>query len=397
MRKCLLFLAALAATSVALAADKAEQLKKARSYEDAAEECEKAIDLSRHELADEYSSAVWTLKQRFQKDGNLEKALATDKEWSRAIQRKLLTSKDVVDFPPELATLQKEYVERFASIEQATATKFLQDLQREAAELATAGKLNDGRILQKEIDTIKRLYLGSRDGTSGLSGKPEGDVIAACEEAIRQKRVAVQAQYVGEMEALEKSFQAKGELEDLFAAKAERKRFMETPLLAEENLVETPDALRELQQKYLELQQNVTTSVAEEFIARLEQQKQALTIEGKLDEAVKAKTDAENIRDSYLASKQIAPNKAEVRNLLCKQKWMHFRPGINFIYSFKRNGKYVLEGTPRHGVYEISPDEKLVYLRWDTDGFVNTITVGSTLEDWSLGGRGDDGPFKPIK
>ena len=281
------------------AADKADAVKKPRNYAEAAEDCEKAIERRRYELANEYSSDVWGLKQRFQKDGNLENAIVADAEWSRSLSRKPLSQEQLVESPPELAKVQREYLERFAHLAETVATEFLQDLKKEASELAKAGKLADGKILQQEIDTIKRLYLGGRDGkprgNDVAEGKAEGDVIAACEEAIRQKRVAIQAQYVGELEALEKSFQAKGALEDLFAAKAEQKRFMEAPLVAEENLVETPAALRELQQ-------NAATSVAEEFIAKLEQQKQALTIEGRLDEAVKAKNDLQKISQRYMDS-----------------------------------------------------------------------------------------------
>jgi hypothetical protein len=41
-------------------------------------------------------------------------------------------------------------------------------------------------------------------------------------------------------------------------------------------------------------------SVAEDFIAKLEQQKQVLTIEGKLDAAVKVKSDVERLRKQFL-------------------------------------------------------------------------------------------------
>lgn len=49
--------------------------------------------------------------------------------------------------------------------------------------------------------------------------------------------------------------------------------------------------------------------MAEEFIAKLEQQKQALTIEGKLEEALKAKGDAEKIRRRYVdaAASMVCP------------------------------------------------------------------------------------------
>jgi hypothetical protein len=289
-----------------IADEKSSEAVKPRNYAEAAEECEKAIARRKHELANEYSSDVWGLKQKFQKDGNLEHAIVADTEWSRSLSRKPLSQEQLVESPPELAKLQTEYLDRFAGLAEAVATEFLQDLKKEASELAKAGKLADGKVLQQEIDKIKRLYLGGRDGKARGSdvakGKAEDDVVSACEEAIRQKRVAMQAQYVGELEALEKSFQARGALEDLFATKAESKRFLETPLIAEDNLAEKPDALRELQLKYFELQQNVTASVAEEFVAKLEQQKQALTIEGRFEEAVKAKADVQKISQRYMDS-----------------------------------------------------------------------------------------------
>lgn len=297
-----LFAAALTCISViqpVWATDKSDQAKKPKNYAEAAEECERAIAQRMHKLANEYSSDVFGLKQRFQKDGDLERALAADAEWSRSLSRKPLNEADLVASPPELTKLQRKYMARFALVAETVAEEVLQDLTKEAAELAKAGKLADGRVLQQEIDTIKRLYLGGRDENPQATGKADGDVIATCEEAIRQRRLAIQPQYVGELEALEKALQAKGALEDLLAAKAERERFIKTPLITEENVVESPDALRDIQQKYRETQQNLSASVAEEFVARLEQQKQALTIEGRLEEAMKAKVDAELVRKTY--------------------------------------------------------------------------------------------------
>jgi len=314
--------------SLALAADEA---KKPMNYREATENCEKAIERRKHELAGEYSSEVWSLKDKFQKAGDLEKALAADAEWTRSLARKPLDRAHLVEFPPELRKLQEHFMQRCDTIVETAASEFLQELQKEAAAIAKAGKLADGRILQQEIDTIKKLYLGGRDASPRASGVAEaiaeGDVIAACEEALRQKRVAVQAQYVGALEALEKSFQAKGALEDLFAAKAERKRFMETPLLPDENLVELPEALRELQEKYQELQHNVTVSVAEEFIARLEQEKKALTIAGKLEEAVKAKSDAEQILRKYALQADAAAGDSSPKD------------GLVAFYTFEESGK----------------------------------------------------------
>ncbi len=286
-----------------------ERDKKKKPYASAAADCDRAIAEKKSSLAESYSSEVWGLKQRFQKDGDLEKALAADKEWSRSIRREPLTPDDLVESPKELRALQDAYVDRQERVEQEVAADVVRDLEREAKEVAQAGNLTDGRVLQQEIDKIKRLYLSdttahAKSSLTTKSKKAAGknnseDPVAACEEAIRQKRVTLQAQYVGELEAMEKSFQAKGLLEDLFATKAERQRFLETPIIAEANLVETPEPLQELQQKYLKFQNNAATAVAEEFILRLEQQKQAMTIEGNLDGALQAKKDAEKIQQRY--------------------------------------------------------------------------------------------------
>ena len=332
-----------------------EQDKKKRPYASAAADCDKAIAGKKSSLAESYSSEVWSLKQRFQNDGDLEKALAADKEWSRSIRREPLTPDDLVESPKELRTLQDAYVERQERVEQEVAADVVRDLEREAKEVAQAGNLTDGRVLQQEIDKIKRLYLSDTNTKAKRSATNESkaaagknnpeDPITACEEAIRQKRVAIQAQYVGELEALEKSFQAKGALEDVFAAKGERKRFMETPLLTEENLVETPDALLELQRKYLELQQTVTTSVAEEFIARLEQQKQALTIEGKLEEALKTKNNAQALAGRFLevddtAKKRISRNSPE-KLIIGRWACRNLGDGNRFVFVFFENGEVV--------------------------------------------------------
>jgi len=286
------------------------QGKEKRPFASAAIDCDRAIAGKKSSLAESYSSEVWGLQQRFQRDGDLEKALAADKEWSRSIRREPLTPEDLVESPKELRALQDSYVDRYEQVEQQVAADFVRDLEREAKELAQAGNLTDGRVLQQELDKIRRLYLSgahSKAATTDKKRKKEDqkvdpkDPVAACEEAIRQKRVALQAQYVGELEALEKSFQAKGELENLFAAKAERKRFLETPLMAEANLVDTPGMLRELQQKYRELQQTVVSSVAEDFASRMETLKRLRTQEGKLDEATAAKAAAEKIRKTFLS------------------------------------------------------------------------------------------------
>ena len=294
-----------------------DQDKKKKTYASAAADCDKAISAKKSELAESYSSEVWNLKQRFQRDGDLEKALAADKEWSRSIRREPLKPDDLVESPRELRVLQDAYVDRQGRVEEQVAADVVRELEREAKELAQAGNLTDGRVLQQEVDKIKRLYLSdstanakrpSTAKSKTADNRTPEDPVAACEEMIRKKRVSLQAQYVGELEALEKASQAKGALEDIFAVKAERQRYLETPILAESNLVETPSSLRELQEKYFELQGGLAAKVVEEVVGRLEQQKQTLTIEGKLDEALQAKNDADKIARRFLALPKTPPS-----------------------------------------------------------------------------------------
>jgi formylglycine-generating enzyme required for sulfatase activity len=262
-------------------------------YADAAEECEKAIERRKNGLASDYSSDVWNLKQKFQKAGDLEKAIAADEEWSRALKKQPLTAESLVDSPPELLALQKEYLERFAKISETAAREFLQDLQKEASQLAKAGRLAEGKILQQEIDTIKRLYLNPAAADQKVASGGDVDAEALYEDMVRRRLVTLQAEYVEKLGELERAFQADGALEDLFSVKAERQRYLERPAITEKHFVEQPDELLILQEQYAELQESLPRECLESVTEQLEKQKKTLTIAGQLDEAIKVKQSLE--------------------------------------------------------------------------------------------------------
>jgi hypothetical protein len=322
--------------------NKEDKVEKPRAYDQVAEECKKAVERRRLDLAAQYSSAVHSLKSQFQQEGALDKAIAADKEWTRATDRKPLTAEDVVDAPEELKRLQKDYLAKWETVDEKTAKEFLAKLDVEAGELAKKGMLAEGRVLQQEIAQIKRLYLTESKKTTSDATPPQEDPVAACEKAIRQRQIDLQLQYSGELEALEKASQAKGALEDMFAVKAERQRYLETPILAASNLVETPSSLRELQDKYLEWQEGLAAKVVEEFVARLEQQKQSLTIEGKLEEAVKAKEAVEKVRQKLLVSSNDR-NRQVLKRFIGKYR---FENGN--IEEIAPNGVYLVDGSASH-------------------------------------------------
>jgi hypothetical protein len=305
----------LAATAIGLPVLGADKpVSEQHLYANAAEDCALAIESKKRELAGEYSSEVWSLKQRFQTDGDLEKALAVDREWSRSLNRKPPTSENVVDFPPELTKLQKEFLARFEKIAEVAATEFLDGLRKEASELAKAGKLDAGRVLQQEIDEIKTQYLSGKQGETANGSNAEGktkDPVSACEEAIRQGRIALQNQYVGELESLEKSFQAQGALEDLLAVKNELKRYKEVPELTQKHLVDQPEPLRAIQEKYIDLQRSSPAQIVQEWIDRLESEKKLLTIDGKLSEAVEKGKAIEKLQKGFGQARRAPTTRAK--------------------------------------------------------------------------------------
>jgi len=198
------------------------------SYKDAAAQCETTIAERSKKIGDSYSSDVYRLKSQFQKEGDLEKSVAADKEWSRFLNQKTLTTTDVVDQPDELRQVQLRYVELLNQVPQTVAQERIEVLDDIKKQFTRDGKLDEGMAVQQEIDKIKRHYLAEAPAggsSGGVKGKPV-DIVTQCEQSIRDRIATSQAQYVKELEALAKSYQAKGELESVFAVKNEHDRYM---------------------------------------------------------------------------------------------------------------------------------------------------------------------------
>jgi len=76
-------------------------------------------------------------------------------------------------------------------------------------------------------------------------------------------------------------------------------RFADGNRLTNEQVVEQPRELRDLQKKYISAPLNVTRQTVEEFIRKLEAIKTQLTIEAKLDEATAAQREIDKIQQTY--------------------------------------------------------------------------------------------------
>ena len=270
------------------------------TYKDSLTQCESAIVERSKKVSETYSSDVYRLKSQFQKEGDLEKAVAADKEWSRFLNQKSLTKGDVVDQPDELRQVQLKFADLLSQVSQTVAQERIEVLNDMKRQFTRDGKLDEGMAVQQEIDKIKRRYLAQAE-TAGTTGgqRKAVDIVTQCEQAIRDRIATSQAQYAKELEALMKSFQAKGELESLFAVKNERERFMNAGRIEDANIVQAPAELRELQQKYKALPERIGQETALGYVKALEEQKKNLTVEGKLDEAMAVKKDIEKIQARY--------------------------------------------------------------------------------------------------
>lgn len=82
----------------------------------------------------------------------------------------------------------------------------------------------------------------------------------------------------------------------------------------------------------------------------------------------------------------------EVKACLCRQKWRH--SSLPLRYNFSENGTFVLEGSPRGGVYEVvGENSNFVLLLWKGETVIEVVRVGDRPEKWTMGGQ----PFVPAE
>ena len=336
------------------------------NYKDASTQCESAIAERTKKISDTYSSEVFRIKSQFQKEGDLEKAVAADKEWGRFVSQKTLGAGDVVEQPAELQQVQQKFVGMFFQVAQTVAQERIEVLTDIKKQFVRDGKLDEGMAVQQEIEKIKRRYVASAsaEGSTGGGKGKAVDIVTQCEAEIRQKVITSQAQYAKELEALAKSFQAKGELENVFAVKNEQDRFMNSGRIEDANIVPSPEELRTLQTQYKALPEKIGQQTAKQYLTALEERKKNLTVEGKLDEAMSVKKDIEKIQARYSVEGGGAesPNAKIIKALVGKWRFKCSN-GWEGVKQFFPDGKW--RGTDwdngRTGRWELQADRIIIH------------------------------------
>jgi hypothetical protein len=121
-----------------------------------------------------------------------------------------------------------------------------------------------------------------------------------CEERIAAVQRDVVAKYETALHELQSATQKAADLEAALAVRDELRRLAVERSLTEKHVVAEPKALRTLQQQTLSRQQEMVTQLVQETLPRLLELKKALTVAGKLDEAVAVRGTVERLQNNYL-------------------------------------------------------------------------------------------------
>jgi len=132
---------------------------------------------------------------------------------------------------------------------------------------------------------------------TGAMGEAEAQ---KCEEKIASVRRDVLGRYDTSLQELQVGFQKASDLEGALAVRAERQRLMTDSTLSEENFVAEPKALRALQAQMVAKIQELTAQLVQETVPKLIELKKALTVAGKLDEAVTVRSAIERLQNKNL-------------------------------------------------------------------------------------------------
>lgn len=121
-----------------------------------------------------------------------------------------------------------------------------------------------------------------------------------CEGRIASVQREILGRYETLLLELQEGFQKGADLEGALAARGERQRITQEPALSERHLLAEPRSLRTLQQQMIAKQQELIATVVQESLPRLIEHQRALTVAGKLDEAVAMRSAIERLQNGYL-------------------------------------------------------------------------------------------------
>ncbi len=120
-----------------------------------------------------------------------------------------------------------------------------------------------------------------------------------CQDKIANVQRDVLNHYDDALQELQTSFQKAADLESSLAVRAERQRLAAENVLSDKNYVADPKALRTLQTQTVAKMQELVSALIQESVPRLIEIKKALTVAGKLDDAVTVRGEIDQLQNSF--------------------------------------------------------------------------------------------------
>jgi hypothetical protein len=134
--------------------------------------------------------------------------------------------------------------------------------------------------------------------------------VARCLERIASVRREMVGKYADSLAELQAQFQKAADLEGALAVRAERQRVEKEGSLSSKDLAPEPRALRTVQQQTLAKIEELVAALVAESVPRLVELKKALTIAGKLDDAVVVREQIARLQNDHL--RVARPDAAEI-------------------------------------------------------------------------------------
>ncbi len=142
------------------------------------------------------------------------------------------------------------------------------------------------------------LVLGVGPQTLGQAATVGEAEAQKCEERIASVRRDTLNRYEDSLSEMQAAFQKAADLEAALAVRAERQRIAQDAVLSDAVLVPEPKALRALQSQTLAKMQELIAQLVQDALPRLIEHKKALTVAGKLDEAVTVRAAIERLQNA---------------------------------------------------------------------------------------------------
>ena len=185
--------------------------------------------------------------------------------------------------------------------------------------------------------------------------------VQKCQEKISSVKRDVFGKYEDLLGELQLKMQKAADLEGALAVRAERDRLKTEQSLNDGDMVDEPKALRALQAEYLAKEQELVGQLVRDTLPKLIEYKKSLTVAGKLDEALAARTAIENLQNNIPVVRPQAGMVTPAESILLA--YSGDRPRADRIY---KGQKITVHGVI--GGYRQDPEDAKIFIIYLTGG-----------------------------